>query len=234
MRLSQLMTRSMIHASALVAMSMLVGPAASAATFLKFNWEGQVAGFGVEGTFSYDETSVPTDGVIRKDDLLTFDVSFYDPQDNLLRTYVDNHLTYAGFNFNYDTTTRMILQDGVFSDPDGIDIGEYTVIGENQATGLNFWSKPRAEAVPHVHFDDWSDEFGFPRAFGGHEDVAFFGFTTQQLVDSSGIGPNYAENPNSPLDSFGARMAIAPVPLPPTLALLAASIGLVGWASRKS
>ncbi|MEO1020802.1 MAG: PEP-CTERM sorting domain-containing protein [Pseudomonadota bacterium] len=226
MRLRKLMNLSVIQASAIAAMSLLASPAAHAATFFGFSWEGQVAGFGVEGTFSYDEENVPTDGVIRRDDLLTFDVSFYDPLGNLMRTYVDNHLTYDGFNFNFDTATNTILQDGAFSAPDGIDIGEYTQIAEGEFTGLNFWSRPSGSSVPHVHFDDWSNEFGFPRAFGGHEDVAFFGFTTQQLVDSNGIGPDYADNPNFPLDALGARMVVAPVPLPATLPLLAGVLGL--------
>lgn len=114
MRAYSLVPQSVIHVAALAAVGMLASHAASAATYLDFAWEGQVAGFTVEGTFSYDETDLPTDGVIRKDDLLSFDVSFYDPDDNLLRTYADNHLSYAGFNFNYDTATRMILQDGAY------------------------------------------------------------------------------------------------------------------------
>lgn len=233
MRPMKFMTRSIIHASALAVAMILVSPTANAATFLNFKWEGQVAGFGVEGRFSYDDTNVPADGIIRKDNLLSFDVSFYDPQDNLLRKYVDNHLTYASFNFNYDTNTRAILQDGGFSDPDGIDIGEFSQIGENQFTGLNFWSRPLGSSVPHVHFDDWSDEFGFPRAFGGHEDVAFFDFTTQELLDSGRVGADYVGNPNFPLDAPGARMAIAPVPLPPAITFLAGSIGLMGWVKRR-
>ena len=229
MRSERLTSRPMIYASALAVVSLLAGSAANAVTFLDFAWEGQLAGFGVEGQFSHDETSLPIDGVIRKEDLLSFDVSFYDPQDNLLRTYVDNHLTYDLFNFNYDTNTRTILQDGGFSEPDGIDIGEYTEIAQGQFTGLNFWSRPPASSVPHVHFDDWSGEFGFPRGFGGHEDVAFFGFTTQQLVETGNVGADYADDPNFPLDAVGARMTIAPIPVPASLPLLAGGIGLFGW-----
>ncbi|MEM1129447.1 MAG: PEP-CTERM sorting domain-containing protein [Pseudomonadota bacterium] len=233
MRGLDLIPRSLVHASAFVAASLLIAPAAQAVTFLQFEWEGQVAGFGVEGTFSYDETNIPTDGVIRRDNLRTFNVSFYDPQENLLRTYTDNHLSYAGFNFNYDTTTQMILQDGGFSEPDGIDIGEFTEVGSGQFTGLNLWSRPPQSSVPHLHFDDWGSEFGFPRAFGGHEDVAFFGFTTQELVDSGGVGPDYVDNPNFPLDAFGARVVAAPIPLPPAFALFAGGLGLIGWVARR-
>lgn len=225
--------RFTIRASAFLALVLLVNSPAKAITFLSFSWEGQVAGFGIEGEFSYDDASVPADGIVRKDDLLSFDVSFFDPEDNLLRTYVDNHLTYDLFNFNYDTKSRMILQDGGFPEPDGIDIGEFTEIGENQFTGLNFWSRPPGSSVPHVHFDDWGGEFGFPRAFGGHQDVAFFGFTTQELVDSGAVGPEYVDNPNFPLDVLGARMVVAPIPLPPTLVLLAGGLGSVGWLRRR-
>lgn len=234
MRRRALLNRSIPLSLAVAIASLVASPAAHAVTYLKFEWEGQVAGFSIEGSFSYDETDIPADGVIRRANLRKFDVSFYDPQKNLLRKYVDNHQTYAGFNFNYDTTTQMILLDGGFSEPDGIDIGEFTAVASGGFTGLNFWSRPPASPVPHVHFDDWSDEFGFPRAFGGHEDVAFFDRTTQQLVDTGAVGPDYVDNPNFPLEAFGARMIVAPVPLPPALALLACGIGLIGWVARKT
>lgn len=237
MKSQMIMARSVVRAAAFAAIGLMAGSAAHALTVLDFAWEGQVAGIGVEGRFSYDETKIPADAVIRKANLLSFDVSFYDPQDNLLRRYQDNHLTYADFNFNYDTATRRILQDGGYPDPDGIDIGEYRVVvpGES-ATGLNFWSRPLGASAAHVHVNDWGNEFGLPRAFGGHQDVAFFGFTTQALVDSGGVGADYLGNPNFSLDATGLRMMIttpAPVPLPPAALLLAGGLGLMGATRRR-
>ena len=48
----------------------------------------------------------------------------------LLRTYPDNHKTFPGFNFGFDTNSGKILQDGTYDAPDGINIGERTE-GEN-------------------------------------------------------------------------------------------------------
>lgn len=36
---------------------------AEAITF-NLNWEGQTLGYGAEGSFSYDESSVPDDGIV--------------------------------------------------------------------------------------------------------------------------------------------------------------------------
>lgn len=232
MRCHKSVTLTTLPAVAAIAMTILASPAANAVTTLDFSWEGQIAGFSIEGVFSYDETIPLVDGVVRKDDLLSFDVSFFDPDGNLLRTYEDNHLTYDLFNFNYDTTTMMILQDGVFSAPDGIDIGEYVSDGAGGFVGLNFWSKPNPNAVAHVHFDDWSDEFGFPRGFSGHEDVAFFTRTTQQLLDSGGVGPTYEADPNFAPDEFGEPMSIVAVPLPSTMVLLGGGLAFGGLAWR--
>lgn len=228
MRLAKLISQCTLSTLALALVSAFISTDAHAVTFHNFSWEGQIAGVKIEGKFSYDETSVPEDGVIRKANLMSFDVSFYDPQNNLMRTFLDNHLTYEGFNFNFDTKTGQILQDGAYSTPEGIDIGYYKKTGENSAIGLNFWS-----ARNHVHFDDFADEFKLPRAFGGHSDISFFAVTTQQLVDSGRVGPNYVNNPNFPLDAVGQRMAIDPVPLPSSILLLAGGLGLMGAVGRR-
>lgn len=217
---------SSIAPAAATAITMLASPAAKAITTHQFDWEGQIAGFRVEGVFSYDETMPLADGIVRKDDLLSFDVSFIDPSGNLLRTYEDNHLTYSEFNFNFDTTTLEILQDGIYFEPDGIDIGDWSPDGAGGFTGLNLWSKPREEAPPHLHFDDWGDEFGLPPGFNRHRDVAFLTITTQVLVDSGGVGETYVDNPNFGLDEIGQRIAVAPVPVPPAFVLLASALGL--------
>lgn len=216
---------SSIAPAAATAIAVLFSPAAQAITTYQFNWEGQIAGFRVEGVFSYDETAPIADGIVRKDNLLSFDVSFIDPTGNLLRTYEDNHLTYELFNFNFDTNTLEILQDGLYFEPDGIDIGEYTPDGEGGFTGLNLWSIPREDVPPHLHFDDWGNEFDFPRAFGGHEDIGWFTVTTQGLIDTGNVGEAYVDNPNFGLDEFGQRVTVAPIPVPPAIVLLASALG---------
>ncbi|MEM1314655.1 MAG: PEP-CTERM sorting domain-containing protein [Pseudomonadota bacterium] len=225
--------RARLRVALLAALAALVGSAAHATALFDFRWEGQIAGFSVEGQFSFDDMAIPSDGVVRRDDLLSFDVSFFDPDGALLRTYIDNHLTYSEFNFNFDTVSGEILQDGAFNAPDGIDIGEYTVDPDGGASGLNLWSRPPASSVPHLHFDDWDDAFGFPRAFGGHEDVAFFAFTTAELAESPGFNQDFLGRTNFPLDAVGARVSATQIPLPAPVGLLAAGVGLIGWKARK-
>lgn len=196
------------------ALSLCALAPAQAATF-RISWTGQILGYGAEGRFSFDEAQTYQDGVVRGDDLETFDISFFNPQGGLIKTFEDNHLTYAGFNFNFDTQTGEILQDGFFDEPNGIDLGEYAVLFDADgnptgATGLNFWSAapaPDGEPIPHVHLTDFGNEFpDLLVGFGSHLDVAFFTRTRSQLLDDLGAGAQ-----------FGQRMIATEVPEPGTL-----------------
>ena len=180
----------------------------------EFDWTGQIAGFSVEGEFSYDLSQSYEDGIVREEDLESFDISFFDPDGNLLRTYEDNHLTFPEFNFAFDTNTEEILQDGFFLGPDGFNFGEKTAAGDG-FTGLNFWSRPEFNSQgqvppPHVHIDDWADEFGFPLGFSSHEDVAFFTRTTADLIATGRVGDTYVDNPRASLDAVGDRITVSP------------------------
>jgi len=173
---------------------------------LEFEWTGQIARFRVEGTFSYELGAVGPDGIVDTSELSDLDVSFFDPDGNLLITYEDNHLD-EGVNFNFDVEAQEILQDGVFAEPDGINLGDGA-----RSDGLTFWSKPFAEALPHLHVDDWQGEFGFPNGFGRHQDVGFFKRTTQDLVDTGRVGEPYLgeiEADPERLEEFGERIALA-------------------------
>ena len=189
-------------------------PPTEEATF-DFEWTGQVAGFSIEGTFGYDASQTYEDGIVREADLTDFDVSFFDPDGNLLRTYEDNHLTFPEFNFAFDTETQEILQDGYFLGSEGINIGEKTPVGDG-FSGLNFWSRPEFNSQgevppPHVHIDDWADEFGFPLGFSSHEDVAFFTRTTGELLVTGRLGETYVEAVQDSLDEVGARVRVMAV-----------------------
>ncbi|MEL6555477.1 MAG: PEP-CTERM sorting domain-containing protein [Cyanobacteria bacterium J06621_11] len=192
-------------------MSLGLAQSASAITF-RTDWTGQILGYSAEGTFSYDEDQAYSDGIVRRDDLTDFDISFYDPTGSLIKTFEDNHLTYDGFNFNFDTRTREIVQDGFFDEPNGIDIGEYIPVLDDageviSATGLNFWSAapaPEGEPIPHVHLTDYGTAFPeLPIGFGPHLDVAFFTRTRAQLLDDPSAG-----------DQLGQRMTATKVPEP--------------------
>ncbi len=181
-----------------------------------FDWMGQIAGFNVNGEFSYDSNQSYEDGIVREEDLNSFDISFFDPNGNLLKAYEDNHLTFPEFNFAFDTNTKEILQDGAYFEPDGINVGEKTAIGDNEFTGLNLWSRPLLNPFgevppPHLHVDDWSDEFDLPLGFGSHEDVAFFTLTTEELLETGRVGETYVDKIQDSLDEVGQRIKVTPV-----------------------
>lgn len=201
-----------------------------------FNWSGQIAGFIISGRFSYNAAEVPANGIVREQDLLAFDVSFYDPQGNHLRTYKDNQNAsqYPTFNFAFDTLSKQILQEGTYNvDDDMLRLNNGFMIGagdpalRGQAgtqTGLAFWSRPKDTSTPHLHIDDWdigtttpgAGEFGFPIGFSSHEDVAFLYRTTQNRIDDGRVGSAYYDPDNSVnklasnLDDVGNRIKIKP------------------------
>lgn len=203
-----------------VGIGLTLGLAQSAlAVTFRTDWTGQILGYRAEGAFSYDQTQSYTDSIVRRDDLTDFDISFFDPDNNLIKTFEDNHLNYSGFNFNFDTRTQEILQEGFSDESNGIDIGEFTspldeagqpLLGRRQpdATGLNFWSAaptPNGEPIPHVHLTDLGDEFpDLPVGFvDTHLDVAFFTRTRSQLLDDPSAG-----------EQLGQRMTATKVPEP--------------------
>lgn len=207
-----------------VALGIGLAQSASAVTF-QTDWTGQISGYRAEGVFSYDEGQTYVDGIVRRGDLTSFDISFYDPTGSLLKTFEDNHLTYDGFNFNFDTRTQEILQTGYFDEPNGIDIGEYIPVLDDtgevvSATGLNFWSAapaPEGEPIPHVHLTDYSGEFPDPPIeFGPHLDVAFFTRTRAQLLDDPGAG-----------EQLGQKMTATKVPEPGLLLGIGAIASLI-------
>ena len=194
-----------------ISLALGLAQSASAVTF-RTEWTGQILGYRAEGTFSYDETQNYTDGIVRKDGLTDFDISFFDPGNSLIKTFEDNHLTYSNFNFNFDTQTQEILQDGFFDEPNGIDIGEYTPLFDDAGepageTGVNFWSAapaPDGEPIPHVHLTDFGDEFpDLETGFGPHLDVAFYTRTRSQQLGDPRAG-----------EQLGQRMTATKVPEP--------------------
>ncbi len=176
----------------------------------RLSWNGQILGYRAEGSFGYDETKDYDNGIVRKNDLESFDIAFFDPEGNLITEFIDNHLTYPDFNFNFDTKTGTVLQDGFSNEPNGIDIGEYVLIDEANglAEGVNFWSAAPigadGVAIPHVHLTDWGNDFpDLEMGFGPHLDVAFFTRTTAELLDDPTAG-----------DEFGQPMIARQVPEP--------------------
>lgn len=215
-------------------LSLAIPTRAEAVTF-NFDWTGQIAGFQVSGSFGYDETQSYLDGIVRTDDLDFLNISFFAPDGTLLIDYTDNHLD-PGVNFNFDTNTQEILQAGSYNAPDGLSIGGINFDRESGndpalAEGLTFWSKPPRSSTPHLHIDDWADEFGFPIGFSSHEDVSFPPITTQELIDDGRVGEAYLPpngQPVTPLNQRGQFAQVTAVPEPASiLGLLGIGSGLV-------
>ena len=180
-------------------------------TVLEFEANGQIAGFKATGQFSYDADRVDESGIVREEDLISFDISFFDPEDSLLRTYEDNHLTFPEFNFAYDTNTGELLQDGEFMGEEGFNFGEKTAIGEDEFAWFEFYSLvplliPLAKFLLLIFtLMIGNDEFGFPVAFSTHEDISFFTQTTQELIDTGRVGDAYSEVIASDLNETGTE-----------------------------
>lgn len=174
----------------------LVAATSAEAITLNLQWTGQTLGYQLKGSFSYDETQVNGDGIVRKDDLTSFDVAFIDPDGNVFQEFINNHLTSSDFNFNFDTNTNQILQTGFWDQPDGISIGGM------RGEGVNFFSVPDTmvdlfpdddDPSPHVHLTDWTNEFpelpiGFTRGMRPHLDIAFFTRTRAEVLDDPAAG----------------------------------------------
>jgi len=187
---------------------------ASVATY-DFSWTGQIAEFSVEGEFSYDASQSYEAGIVREEDLLSLDVSFFDPDGNLLRTYTDaqNKDLYPTVNFAFDTATGEILQDGTWDVDDNVDLGRNGfMLGEGNPdlrgeigvqSGLAFWTRPSDDKLPHLHVDDWDDELGFPIGYSTHEDVSFPTLTVADLIDNGKVGETYLDQIQDRLDEFG-------------------------------
>lgn len=186
----------------------LTAPVGAAVLDFDLSWTGQTLGYGAAGSFSYDSSVIPEDGIVRTDNLRTFDISFFTPEGDLIQSFVDNHLTTDGFNFNFDTATGEILQTGFWDSPTGISIGG--VRGEE----LNFFSIPDptsslfADGIPspHVHLTDWGSDFpdlpqGFTRGARPHLDIAFFTRTTAEVLDDPTLG-----------EELGQRLVAVPEP----------------------
>jgi len=144
----------------------LISAIASATTALTFslpavsatfdlNWQGQTLGYQAKGQFSYEDNAVPTDGIIRTDDLDTFDIAFFTPEGELLQSFDDNTQT-LGFNFNFDTATSEILQTGRWDSPTGLNVGgvrteELNLFSINDAGAALFDDDAPS---PHTHLTD--------------------------------------------------------------------------------
>ena len=185
---------------------------AEAVTF-QLNWEGQTLGYSAQGSFSYDELAVPTDGIVRSNDLDDFDISFFTPEQVLMESFFDNNLTTPGFNFNFDTTTGEILQSGRWDTPEGINVGG--IRGEE----LNFFSAPNPKADlfdgegpnPHVHLTDWGEDYpelplGLTRGARPHLDIAFFTRTRAEVLADPDAG-----------SALGQKLVATQVPEPTAL-----------------
>ncbi|WP_107666925.1 PEP-CTERM sorting domain-containing protein [Cyanothece sp. BG0011] len=219
-----------LFAATFLSLGLISAGSAEAITF-NLHWTGQTLGYQVKGSFSYDENQVDGDGIVREDDLTSFDIAFIDPDGNIFQEFFDNHLNSPDFNFNFDTNTKQILQTGAWDADNGISIG-----GE-RGEGVNFFSAPDSMAElfpddddpsPHVHLTDWANEFpdlpeGFTRGVRPHLDIAFFTRTRAEVLDDPNAG-----------EELGQTLMATQVPEPTGIL----GLGMLGlsalWVKKKS
>ncbi|MEO1183061.1 MAG: PEP-CTERM sorting domain-containing protein, partial [Cyanobacteria bacterium J06636_28] len=98
-------------------------------------------------------------------------------------------------------------------------------------------SKPPRSSTPHLHIDDWADEFGFPIGFSVHEDVSFPTRTTQELIDTDRVGEAYLPpngQPVVPLNETGQFAQVTAVPEPTSiLGLFGSGLLITGLRRRQ-
>ncbi|BCL36422.1 PEP-CTERM sorting domain-containing protein [Nostoc sp. MS1] len=93
---------------------------ANAAAF-NLSWTGN-QGYSAQGKFSYDDAF--SGNIITKDQLKSFDISFFNPQGVLLREFNYSFPnSSSSFNFNFDRSKKTVLQTGNFDRPNGFDLG---------------------------------------------------------------------------------------------------------------
>jgi len=124
--------------SAALSLLTIAAGSAQAITF-ELDWTGQ-EGYSAQGSFSYDETQGYN--IVTQAQLDSFTVAFFDPFGNQLANYIDNHLSYEFFNFNFDTTTKTVQQTGGANTSTGVDLGLFP-------GGFRLFSASHGD--PHLH-----------------------------------------------------------------------------------
>lgn len=108
-------------------------PKAEAASYKLF-WEGE-QGYTATGAFSFSNDLLG--GLVTKDELSDFMISFFNPAGTLLESFGFDSVNKGEFNFNFDSATETILQTGGFEEDTGFDFGIDYGAGE---TGLDFYT----------------------------------------------------------------------------------------------
>ncbi|MEO1619888.1 MAG: PEP-CTERM sorting domain-containing protein [Cyanobacteria bacterium J06632_3] len=204
-----------LAASAIAALSITLP--ANAVTF-DLSWQGQTLGYRAEGQFSYDESAIATDGIVRSNDIDNLDIAFFTPQGELLQSFENSHQA-PGFNFNFDTQTGEILQEGKWDSPTGLNVGgirteELNLFSINDTKGDIFAGD---EPSPHIHLTDWGNDFpnepiGFNRGARPHLDIAFFTRTKAEVLADESAGEAKGEKLTATLASPMPGAAQVPEP----------------------
>lgn len=73
--MTTLMPAKLAYAAVGAIAGFVIAPPSEAVTF-DLSWKGQTLGYTAEGSFSYDESAVPTDDIVRTSNLDDFDIIF--------------------------------------------------------------------------------------------------------------------------------------------------------------
>lgn len=180
-------------------------PSANAASY-RLDWTGN-QGYSAQGFFGYDNAF--QGGIVTREELNRFSISFFDPKGTLLQTFrYSSPISSSTFNFNFDTVTETILQTDNFDTPNGFDLGSNF---NTDVQGLFFYT-----------FGNLSQ--GIP---GG----TIFLKDDNSIEVSPVVCQSEPTNPNCRLD-FGGSLTATLIPEPGTILGILA-IGLVGKCLKK-
>ncbi len=110
-----------VAVATVTSMATLVNISSADAAVFQIDWKGD-QGYSALGRFSFDDSFLGS--VVTSDQLNSFNISFFNPEGNLLQNFSYNFPNpSSSFNFNFDTVTKTVLQSGSFDTPTGFDLG---------------------------------------------------------------------------------------------------------------
>lgn len=117
-------------------------PKADAAMF-NLSWQGSDS-YSATGSFSFDDALQGQ--LIAKNELDSFNISFFDASNTLLQSFnYSNPASEPELNFNFNSATGTILQSGTYDSATGFDLGINYNVGQ---TGLDFYTASGAASYP--------------------------------------------------------------------------------------
>jgi hypothetical protein len=123
----------------------------SKAIAVTFSWTGG-GGYSATGNFTYNDAN--SDNFARTGEFTSFNITFTDSGNAVLKTYDINQLQLftSAFNFNYDIINNHILATGNYNTANGFSIGD----SQNDGLGGGYWLYTDFTGLNDIAFDNGS------------------------------------------------------------------------------